>query len=77
MSYQQSISLQRSAISRGLSMSVECSCGSFDSLSSLFFCRDCRLLHCLLCTSGIIDSFYCDGCLNTVFTSKTQETNNR
>ncbi|VDP14077.1 unnamed protein product [Onchocerca flexuosa] len=55
----------------------ECSCGEWESLSRLYFCRHCSEIRCMLCVSQEMDTSFCPSCLDNVSTGEARQKKNR
>uniref|UniRef100_A0A914ZPA8 Dynactin subunit 4 n=1 Tax=Parascaris univalens TaxID=6257 RepID=A0A914ZPA8_PARUN len=55
----------------------ECSCGEWDSLNRLYFCRHCSMLKCSFCVSQELDTTFCPYCLDNVTTGEARQKKNR
>uniref|UniRef100_A0A915PFE5 Dynactin subunit 4 n=1 Tax=Setaria digitata TaxID=48799 RepID=A0A915PFE5_9BILA len=55
----------------------ECSCGEWESLNRLYFCRHCSNIRCVLCVSQEMDTSFCPSCLDNVSTGEARQKRNR
>ncbi|VDK80600.1 unnamed protein product [Litomosoides sigmodontis] len=55
----------------------ECSCGEWESLNRLYFCRHCSNIRCMLCVSQEMDTSFCPSCLDNVSTGEARQKKNR
>ncbi|VDM43629.1 unnamed protein product [Toxocara canis] len=55
----------------------QCSCGEWDSLNRLYFCRHCSQLKCSFCVSQELDTTFCPYCLDNVTTGEARQKKNR
>ncbi|VDN18103.1 unnamed protein product [Gongylonema pulchrum] len=55
----------------------ECSCGEWESLNRLYFCRHCSKIRCTLCVSQEMDTPFCPYCLDNVSTGEARQKKNR
>ncbi|CAG9539777.1 unnamed protein product [Cercopithifilaria johnstoni] len=55
----------------------ECSCGEWESLNRLYFCRHCSNIRCMLCVSQEMDTSFCPCCLDNVSTGEARQKRNR
>ncbi|VDN02204.1 unnamed protein product [Thelazia callipaeda] len=55
----------------------ECSCGEWESLNRLYFCRHCSSIRCLFCVSYEMDTSFCPSCLDNVSPGEARQKKNR
>ncbi|VDM19523.1 unnamed protein product [Wuchereria bancrofti] len=55
----------------------ECSCGEWESLNRLYFCRHCSNIRCILCVCQEMDTSFCPSCLDNVSTGEARQKRNR
>uniref|UniRef100_A0A0R3RF98 Dynactin subunit 4 n=1 Tax=Elaeophora elaphi TaxID=1147741 RepID=A0A0R3RF98_9BILA len=55
----------------------ECSCGEWESLNRLYFCRHCSNIRCMFCVSQEMDTSFCPSCLDNVPTAEARQKRNR
>uniref|UniRef100_A0A914VCX7 Dynactin subunit 4 n=1 Tax=Plectus sambesii TaxID=2011161 RepID=A0A914VCX7_9BILA len=54
-----------------------CSCGHWESLCRLYFCRHCSVLRCRECVTHEVDSMYCPSCLENMPSGEARVKKNR
>lgn len=55
----------------------ECSCGEWESLNRLYFCRHCSNIRCMVCVNQEMDTSFCPSCLDNVSTGEARQKRNR
>ncbi|CAJ0928902.1 unnamed protein product, partial [Mesorhabditis belari] len=55
----------------------ECSCGAWDSLGLLYFCRHCSVTRCSSCVLVELDCFLCQNCLESAPVTEARLKKNR